>query len=191
MASKIHPALGLALACDVRTVGEMASGGSGSRISTDVAVLRSLNWLRALTKYSVRLRLCLSTWHSTQIRGLMFWLSRYVLRGARVPDDARRQQQDKHQPSSSKDPFQSGQLAHMRSKAPSGGMKEMVRSRSKEARRTHWWNFMSSRSTAFCRPVRPWASNSTLSFTPHLHSGCGREGCGNTGHVRRSGGARP
>ena len=50
-----------ALACDVRTVGEMASGGSGSKISTDVAVLRSLNWLRAFTKYSVRLRLCLST----------------------------------------------------------------------------------------------------------------------------------
>ena len=43
----------------------------------------------------------------------------------------------------------------MRSKAPSGGMNEMVRSRSNEASRTHWWNFMSSRSTAFCRPVRP------------------------------------
>ena len=67
--------------CDERTVGEMASGGSGSMISTDVAVLRSLNWLRALTRYSVRLRLCLSTWHSTQISGLMFWLRRYVLQG--------------------------------------------------------------------------------------------------------------
>lgn len=60
----------------VRTVGEMASGGSGSRISTLVAVLRSLNWLRALTRYSVRLRLCFSTMHSTQISGLMFWLRR-------------------------------------------------------------------------------------------------------------------
>jgi hypothetical protein len=58
----------------------MASGGKGSRISTDVAVLRSLNCDRALTRYSVRLRLCFSTWHSTQISGLMFWLSRYVLR---------------------------------------------------------------------------------------------------------------
>lgn len=56
----------------VRTVGEMASGGSGSMISTLVAVLRSLNWLRALTRYSVRLRLCFSTMHSTQISGLMF-----------------------------------------------------------------------------------------------------------------------
>ena len=54
----------------------MASGGSGSRISTEVAVLRSLNCDRALTRYSVRLRLCFSTWHSTQISGLMFWLRR-------------------------------------------------------------------------------------------------------------------
>lgn len=65
--------------CEVRTVGEMASGGSGRMISTLVAVLRSLNCDRALTRYSVRLRLCLSTWHSTQISGLMFWLRRYVL----------------------------------------------------------------------------------------------------------------
>lgn len=37
----------------------------------------------------------------------------------------------------------------MRSNAPSGGMKEMVRSLSKRVSLTHWWNFMSSRSTAF------------------------------------------
>ncbi len=35
----------------------------------------------------------------------------------------------------------------MRSKLPSGGMKEMVRSFSNRARRTHWWNLMSSSST--------------------------------------------
>ena len=49
----------------------------------------------------------------------------------------------------------------MRSNAPSGGMKEMVRSFSNLDRRTHWWNFMSSRSTALLLPPRPWASNST------------------------------
>ena len=36
----------------------------------------------------------------------------------------------------------------MSSKAPSGGTKEMVRSFSNRDRRTHWWNFTSSRSTA-------------------------------------------
>ena len=51
--------------------------------------------------------------------------------------------------------------AHMRSNAPSGGMNEMVRSFSNRARRTHWWNFMSSRSTALFFPPRPCASNST------------------------------
>ena len=54
----------------------MASGGRGKKISTDVAALRSLNCDRALTRYSVRLRLCFSTWQSTQIRGLTFWLRR-------------------------------------------------------------------------------------------------------------------
>ena len=49
----------------------------------------------------------------------------------------------------------------MRSKLPSGGMKEMVRSFSKRARRTHWWNLMSSISTALFLPLRPCASNST------------------------------
>ena len=58
----------------------MASGGSGRKISTLEAEERSLNWLRALTRYSVRLRLCFSTAHSTQISGRTFWLSRYVLR---------------------------------------------------------------------------------------------------------------
>ena len=57
----------------------MASGGSGRLISTLVAADRSLNCDRAFTRYSVRLRLCLSTTHSTQISGFTFWLSRYVL----------------------------------------------------------------------------------------------------------------
>ena len=153
------------LACEVRTVGEMASGGKGSRISTDVAVLRSLNCDRALTRYSVRLRLCFSTWHSTQISGLMFWLSRYVLHrciqqhGKSGDQSAAGHTLGRHrQVAGGKWQGQERQAAttdnvlptsHMRSKAPSGGMKEMVRSRSKDARRTHWWNFMSSRSTAF------------------------------------------
>ena len=69
----------------------MASGGSGRLISTFVAELRSLNWLRALTRYSVRLRLCLSTTHSTQINGFTFWLSRYVLQaGVRTSNDKQR-----------------------------------------------------------------------------------------------------
>ena len=62
-------------------MGAMASGGSGSRISTLFAEERSLNCERALTRYSVRLRLCFSTMHSTQISGRTFWFSRYVLRG--------------------------------------------------------------------------------------------------------------
>merc|ERR1712159_601571 len=37
----------------------------------------------------------------------------------------------------------------MSSNSPSGGMNEMVRSFSKRANRTHWWNLMSSKSTAF------------------------------------------
>ena len=45
-------------------------------ISTEVAALRSLNCERALTRYSMRLRLCFSTWHSTQISGFTFWLKR-------------------------------------------------------------------------------------------------------------------
>ncbi len=55
----------------------------------------------------------------------------------------------------------------MRSKAPSGGMNEMVRSFSKRASRTHWWNFMSSRSTALFFPPRPCASNSTCARAGH------------------------
>lgn len=50
-------------------MGSMASGGRGSSISTLLAVLRSLNWLRAFTMYSTRLRENRSTVHSTQIRG--------------------------------------------------------------------------------------------------------------------------
>ena len=65
--------------CDALTVGVMASCGNGRKISTFEADDRSLNWLRALTRYSVRLRLCFSTTHSTQISGRTFWLSRYVL----------------------------------------------------------------------------------------------------------------
>jgi len=65
--------------CEARTVGAIASGGSGSRISTLLAEERSLNCERALTKYSVRLRLCFSTMHSTQMSGRTFWFSRYVL----------------------------------------------------------------------------------------------------------------
>lgn len=48
----------------------------------------------------------------------------------------------------------------------------MVRSFSKRARRTHWWNLISSNSTAFIREVdRPVASNMSLSFKPSLSSG--------------------
>ena len=56
--------------CDVLKTGDMASGGRGNMISTDVAVLLSLNCDLAFTKYSVLLRLCFSTWHSTHISGL-------------------------------------------------------------------------------------------------------------------------
>jgi hypothetical protein len=59
-----------ALPWDVLNDGAVASAGSGRWISTFVAELRSLNWLRALTRYSVRLRLGFSTRHSTQMRGL-------------------------------------------------------------------------------------------------------------------------
>mmetsp|Transcript_23852 Transcript_23852/g.63965 ORF Transcript_23852/g.63965 Transcript_23852/m.63965 type:complete len:229 (-) Transcript_23852:417-1103(-) len=65
----------------------------------------------------------------------------------------------------------------MSSNSPSGGMKEMVRSFSKRASRTHWWNLISSISTALPldmpRPpvLRPVASNSSLSFSPSLSSG--------------------
>lgn len=53
-------------------MGAMASGGSGRLISTLLADERSLNWERAFTRYSVRLRECLSTTHSTQISGFTF-----------------------------------------------------------------------------------------------------------------------
>jgi hypothetical protein len=58
----------------VLAVGAMASGGSGMMISTLVALLRSLNWLLALTWYCVRLLLGFSTRHSTQISGLERWV---------------------------------------------------------------------------------------------------------------------
>ena len=74
---------GRARTWDARTVGAMASGGSGSRISTLFAEERSLNCERAFTRYSVRLRLCFSTMHSTQISGRTFWLRRYVLHARR------------------------------------------------------------------------------------------------------------
>ena len=64
--------------------------------------------------------------------------------------------------------------AYMRSKAPSGGMKEMVRSFSKRASRTHWWNFMSSSSTALPLADLPWASNSTCQ--PHTQCFSQRSG---------------
>ena len=70
--------------CDALTVGVIASAGRGSRISTLVAALRSLNWDLAFTKYSVRLLLCFSTLHSTHISGLTFWLRRYVLQCTEV-----------------------------------------------------------------------------------------------------------
>mmetsp|Transcript_60339 Transcript_60339/g.106851 ORF Transcript_60339/g.106851 Transcript_60339/m.106851 type:complete len:229 (+) Transcript_60339:636-1322(+) len=63
------------------------------------------------------------------------------------------------------------------SNSPSGGMNEMVRSFSKRASRTHWWNLISSISTALPfdtpRPpvLRPVASNKSLSFSPSLSSG--------------------
>mmetsp|Transcript_238 Transcript_238/g.555 ORF Transcript_238/g.555 Transcript_238/m.555 type:complete len:262 (+) Transcript_238:527-1312(+) len=61
----------------------------------------------------------------------------------------------------------------MRSNSPSGGMKDMVRSFSNRARRTHWWNLMSSSSMALplACPDRPVASNMSLSFRPSLSSG--------------------
>ena len=58
-----------AVPMEVRAAGSMASGGSGNSISTLVAVERSLNWLRAFTMYSTRLREWRSIMHSTQIRG--------------------------------------------------------------------------------------------------------------------------
>lgn len=67
-----EPATSLTLTCVVLTTGVVASGGSGRIISTFVAVLRSFSCDRALTRYSVRLRLGFSTRHSTQISGLMF-----------------------------------------------------------------------------------------------------------------------
>ena len=53
-------------------MGAIASGGRGRLISTLVADERSLNCERAFTKYSVRLRECLSTTHSTQMSGFTF-----------------------------------------------------------------------------------------------------------------------
>jgi len=53
----------------------------------------------------------------------------------------------------------------MRSKAPSGGMKLMERSFSNRVSRTHWWNFMSSKSTALFLLARPWFSKSTYTRT--------------------------
>ena len=63
------------------------------------------------------------------------------------------------------------QTSHMRSKLPSGGMKEMVRSFSKRVSRTHWWNLISSKSTLLFLVLRPWLSNRTCA---------GTEGCGQT-----------
>mmetsp|Transcript_10034 Transcript_10034/g.23456 ORF Transcript_10034/g.23456 Transcript_10034/m.23456 type:complete len:293 (+) Transcript_10034:235-1113(+) len=62
----------------------------------------------------------------------------------------------------------------IRSNSPSGGMNDMVLSFSNRARRTHWWNLMSSSSTDF--PDLAWldlpvASNMTLSLRPSLSSG--------------------
>mmetsp|Transcript_20203 Transcript_20203/g.48210 ORF Transcript_20203/g.48210 Transcript_20203/m.48210 type:complete len:236 (-) Transcript_20203:555-1262(-) len=60
----------------------------------------------------------------------------------------------------------------MSSNSPSGGMKLMVRSFSKRARRTHWWNLMSSISTALpLAAVRPLDSKSSLSLSPSFSSG--------------------
>mmetsp|Transcript_13907 Transcript_13907/g.48449 ORF Transcript_13907/g.48449 Transcript_13907/m.48449 type:complete len:234 (+) Transcript_13907:626-1327(+) len=58
-----------------------------------------------------------------------------------------------------------------RSNSPSGGMKLMVRSFSNRASRTHWWNLMSSSSTAFPLLRRPELSKSTLSLRPSFSSG--------------------
>jgi hypothetical protein len=60
----------VALPVSVLAVGAVASAGSGIRISTLVALLRSLNCDLALTWYCVRLRLGRSTKHSTQMSGL-------------------------------------------------------------------------------------------------------------------------
>ena len=47
----------------------------------------------------------------------------------------------------------------------------MVRSFSNRASRTHWWNLMSSISTALPLLRRPVAWNRTLSFRPNFNSG--------------------
>ena len=59
----------------------------------------------------------------------------------------------------------------MSSKAPSGGINEMVLSLSNRARRTHWWNLTSSSSTDFLPPERFVDSNMILSFSPSRSSG--------------------
>ena len=58
----------------------------------------------------------------------------------------------------------------MSSNSPSGGMKLIVRSESNSFKRTHWWNWQSSNSTASPIPFSLW-SNTSLSFKPNLHSG--------------------
>ena len=74
----------------------------------------------------------------------------------------------------------------MRSKLPSGGMKEMVRSFSKRVSRTHWWNLMSSRSTDLFFVPRPWLSKSTCArqTSSFIHGPATQSSCGlNTGLV--------
>jgi hypothetical protein len=57
-------------------LGESASGGTGMKMPTLLAVDRALNCERALTRYSTRERSCDSTIASTQIRGLICVLRR-------------------------------------------------------------------------------------------------------------------
>merc|ERR1712166_155386 len=103
----------------VLKLGDDASGGTGMRISTLLAVERCLNCDFALIMYSIRECECGSTTASIQMIGLTCVDS----------------------------------LQDISSNSPSGGINEMVRSFSKRANRTHWWNLMSSRSTAFPLPT--------------------------------------
>jgi len=117
--------------------GESTSGGTGTIISQLLAIDLDLNWVLALTKYSIFDRVKFSTTQSAQIRGFTCVSTLYVIK----------------------------------SNSPSGGIKDMHLSCSNLAKRTHWWNLISSISISLPRDVRPYFSKSSLSFKPNFSSG--------------------